>query len=301
MKTPQLPVPQLAKKLGLPVELWLKREDLHHYNSHKGRSIPLMINEYCKRQGFKKFVISSSGNAALAAITAIQTHNKSKPQDPVHLTVFVGLKINSSKLNTLKQVLTDPNVTIEQVEEPKQAAFQAGQTEGVKLLRQSTDDLALRGYLELAKELAKIEDLSAVFIPTSSGTTAQGLTVGFKQVNAAPQIHIIQTSSCHPLVDTVYAKRNLTLPTISQEISLAQAIVDQVGHRKDVVAEAVIESGGEGWIINNEEIKHAIDMVKDTLNLTISPTSALSIAALQKAIKNNRTFDGSVVCLITGN
>lgn len=301
MKTPQLPVPELAKKLGLNVELWLKREDLHHYQSHKGRAIPLMINEYAKRQGFQKFVISSSGNAALGALIAIKTHNKSRPENPLRLTIFVGKKISEKKLHHLQKEISDSHITIHQVDEPKQAAFQESQKEGVKLLRQSTDELALRGYNDLAKELSKIEGLYAVFIPTSSGTTAQGLHLGFKQNNINPQIHIAQTSTCHPLVDDFYISQKITLPTIPSEISLAGAIVDQVAHRKTQVTEALIESKGYGWIITNEQIQNAIAVVKDTTHITISPNSALAVAALIEAIKNNKTFSGPVVCLITGN
>lgn len=301
MKTPQLPVPELAKKLGLNVELWLKREDLHHYHSHKGRAIPLMINEYAKRQGFKKFVISSSGNAALAALIAIQTHNKSRPQDPLTLTIFVGQKINPKKLQHLQHEISDIHITISQVDEPKQAAFQASQTEGTKLLRQSTDDLALRGYNELAQEISRIENLSAVFIPTSSGTTAQGLHLGFKQNNYKTQIHIAQTSSCHPLVDDFYTSQNIPSPTTPSETSLAGAIVDQVAHRKIQVTEALVESQGYAWIITNEELQTTMSLVKSTLNIILSPNSTLGIAALIQAQKNNRTFSGPVVCLITGN
>jgi threonine dehydratase len=56
---------ELAEILGLS-DLYFKREDLHQYGSHKGRSIPFMIDHYSGR-GDRHFVISSSGNAALAA------------------------------------------------------------------------------------------------------------------------------------------------------------------------------------------------------------------------------------------
>jgi threonine dehydratase len=301
MKTPQIPVPELAEQLGLTTELWLKREDLHHYSSHKGRSIPLMITEYFKKQGFKKFAISSSGNAALAAITAIQTHNKSKPNDPLSLIIFVGQKIDQNKLSSLKQTIADQHITIEQTDNPKQAAVKASQEADVKLLRQSSDDLALRGYAELSKELAKIENLSAVFIPTSSGTTAQGLDLGFKLSNLKVEIHVVQTPNCHPIVDTIYNKQGKDIVhTDDTTPSLASSIVDNVGLRKEKVAEAVIESSGNGWIITNEEINNILELTKKTLHFPISATSALSLAALSQAVKNNRTFSGPVVCLITG-
>ena len=73
-KTPQNSYPKLAKALGVS-NIILKREDLNPYGSHKGRSIPLMIETYIKK-GTTNFVISSSGNAALASIRYIQENNK---------------------------------------------------------------------------------------------------------------------------------------------------------------------------------------------------------------------------------
>jgi threonine dehydratase len=297
MKTPQLPAPKLATELGLTTEIWLKREDLHKHGSQKGRSIPLMIKEYY-RQGIRKFVISSSGNAALSAIIDIQNHNLSKSKEPLSLTVFVGEHIDQKKLDKLKKTITDPQIKLEQTEHAKAEAFQLEKEHpDIKYLRQSNDELALRGYLELAEELSKIPELQAVFIPTSSGTTAQGLSIGFQKLTPPPQLHIVQTSSCHPLVDAINPDQEQNIP---EEISLASGIVDNIGHRKESLAEAVKNSAGNGWIITNEEIKQAIELVKKTTELTISPTSALSVAGLRKAIKNGWKPSGTVVCLITG-
>lgn len=99
MQTPQLPHPKLSQALGLISELYLKREDLHPYGSHKGRSIPGMIEAYAK-QGVRDFVISSSGNAALAAIHAVKAYNEQHPE-PTTLKILVGKKIDPNKLQTL--------------------------------------------------------------------------------------------------------------------------------------------------------------------------------------------------------
>src|ERR1035437_8229763 len=73
MLTPQKNYPNLAKALGVS-SLYLKREDLHPYGSHKGRSIPVMIDHYVK-DGKRHFAISSSGNAALAAAMYLKELN----------------------------------------------------------------------------------------------------------------------------------------------------------------------------------------------------------------------------------
>src|SRR3989338_108330 len=122
MKTIQMPYGELARALWVK-DVYLKREDQHKYGSHKGRSIPLMIKKYFKEEGKTNFVISSSGNAALAAIHSAQAHNRNNPSK-IKLTVFVGKNIDQKKLKLLLLIIEDAKIKIEQVERPKQSAFQ---------------------------------------------------------------------------------------------------------------------------------------------------------------------------------
>ena len=295
MKTPQLPAPKLSQALGIPNEIWLKREDEHHFGSHKGRSIPLIIAER-HRSGTGSFVISSSGNAALAAARAVKAHNKNKPGDQIRLQIFIGPKISPRK-QELIEAENDPLIAVASVKNPKQSAKQFTDKEKAILLRQSTEPLALSGYHELADELAKIENLAAVFVPTSSGTTAQGLSEGFALRHLNPQIHIVQTTACHPIVDIINPQ---TADSNAAENSLADAIVDKIAYRKKAVAETVKNSRGNGWIATNEEILQAMNLMKAAVGLNISPNSALSVAGLTKAILADWKWSGPVACLITG-
>lgn len=293
MITPQTKHQKLAKLLGLEVPIYFKREDLHPLGSHKGRSLPLMVDTYVK-QGHSNFVISSSGNAALAVGLYIKKYNQ-KHKNKLSLQIFVGEKIDSFKLKTLKKVLSK-NITILQTKNPKQMAFQLDKSGQAKILRQSTDDNALLGYDQLAQELSKIKNLSAVFIPTSSGTTAQGLFNGFKKLKINPQIHIVQTTACHPMA--------INFSPIGHEKtsteSIAGAIVDIIAHRKETVVTDIKKSRGFGWIADNYQIENAIKLVSKIEKIKLSPNSALSIAGLEEALKEKWKFDGPVVCLITG-
>lgn len=294
MKTPQTPAPELAHALGLTADLYLKREDLHPYGSHKGRSIPLMIKSYVK-EGVRQFVISSSGNAALAAIHTVNQHNKNNTSKEITLSVFVGNHITPAKLQSLEVAARNSEtISIIQVDNPKQQAFQMDKNGEAKNLRQSTDDLALEGYHQLAEELAKIEHLSAVFIPSSSGTAAQALGAWFSEHHLPVQIHIIQTAAVHPIAehfDTQFTK---------QDASLAEAIVDQVAYRRQSVIDVIRQTKGHGWVAADAEIADAIRHTQTNTHPTISPNSALSVAGLAKAIKQGWHWPGPVVCLITG-
>lgn len=282
--TPQNSYPKLAQALGVP-DIILKREDLHPYGSHKGRSIPSMIKKYVEN-GHENLVISSSGNAALAALKFVTDYNKLNTK--ITLKILIGKNIDEIKNAMLKNEINDENISIEQVDRPKQTAFQMDK-EGIAInLRQSTDDLSIVGYKSLTEELKEIKNLEAIFVPTSSGTTAEAL----KNLNA--QIHVVQTTSCHPIAEEFDKDYK------DSKKSIAGAIVDKVAHRKDKVLEIIKNSGGSGWVVTDEEIQNAINLVKEKTDIDISANSALSIAGLQKAIKNGWKWDGTVVCLITG-
>ena len=194
---------------------------------------------------------------------------------------------------------------------PKQSAFQMDKEGLATNLRQSTDDIALSGYAGLAKELAEIKNLCAVFIPTSSGTTAQALHEEFKKifqrrvstdvtrhdfVKSNPQIHIVQTEFCHPIAEAyhLFPIKSTSSP------SIAGAIVDNIAHRKEKVVEAIKTSKGNAWVCGNKEIETAIALIKKTEKIVSSPNSALAVAGLTHAIKNKRRFNGPVVCILTG-
>ncbi len=288
-----MPYSRLSRALGLEYDVYLKREDQHKYGSHKGRSIPLMIKKYFKEDNITKFVISSSGNAAIAAVYAVQAHNRNNPIK-IKLTIFIGQNINPDKLKILLTIINDPNIKLEQVEKPKQRAFQMDKNSEAKLLRQSTDDKALEGYLELAEELIKIPNLSAVFIPTSSGTTAEGLGNAFLNFKKNIQIHIVQTTSCHPMIEMIEKTETI------KEKSLADAIVDKIAYRKENVAKIIEQTNGHAWIASNQEIKEVIELIKNTCQTKISNNSALSVVGLKQALEKKWKFSGPVACLITG-
>ncbi len=307
MITPQTKHQKLAKTLGLEAPLYFKREDLHPLGSHKGRSIPLMVDFYVK-QGLANFVISSSGNAALAAGLYIKKFNRTH-KNKLTLQIFVGEKIDKAKEKILTKILSK-NIFLIKIKNPKQSAFQIDKSGKAKILRQSIDDTALTGYEQLALELNKIKNLSAIFIPTSSGTTAQGLHAAFKKLKLNPQIHIVQTSAVHPITEKFllsFPQKRESVDTTKipafagmTKTSLAGAIVDNIAHRKEMVTADITNSHGFGWIADDQQIKNTIKLVEETEKIKLSPNSALAIVGLQQAIKQNWKFDGSVVCLITG-
>jgi threonine dehydratase len=293
MVTPQTEHPEIAMEAGVP-RLFFKREDLHPYGSHKGRSIPVMIDIYAA-EGSRDFAITGSGNAALAAVRHIVKRNLEiqKEQDKLSLEVILGERVNPEKRQRIMDEAVDGQVTVTEHPRPLQALFAAVKGHRTKSLRQSTDDYALVGYESLAAELSHTPDLAAVFIPASSGTAAQAIAEYFIKHTVAAQVHFVQTGARHPLSETFDA--------LSEGgVSLADAIVDIVAHRKDALIEKVKKTGGRGWTVDNAAIERAQRLIKERAEIDASGNGALALAGLLRARSKGAEFKGAVVCVITG-
>jgi threonine dehydratase len=242
--------------------------------------------------GDRRFAITGSGNAALAAALHIKKLNETG-KEPTELEIYTGNHISPAKLEKL-QPLADDHVVIRAKERPLQALMQAVD-EGFRSLRQSNDDEALVGYGSLAEELAGIKNAGAVFIGTSSGTTSQALADHFTKKKLPIQVHIVQTSSCHPLVDAFEAVE------APDERSTADAIVDQTALRKSKLIPLIKKTGGQGWCATNDDIAGALELVKKHTGLDISTNSALSVVGAMHAASMGYEIDGVVICMICGD
>ena len=291
MVTPQTENKALAKAVDVS-SVYLKREDMHPYGSHKGRSIPRMIDHYVDL-GKKRFAISSSGNAALAALRHINKLNKTGAD--VSLDIFVGHHADTNKTSAIEAELSK-GARMEISERPLQKLLELTRMSNVVSLRQSTDDEALVGYYELAEELLEIKDLEAVFIGTSSGTTIQGLGERFANAGKNIKLFAVQTTSCHPIADEFEEESRVK----NQESSKAGAIVDKVAHRRNKVSKILSVSKGGAFIVNNEEIERARSLIGIHLGIEVTANGALPLAGLVRAISRGVTFTNPIALIICG-
>ncbi len=291
MVTPQEKNEKLATALGVPL-IYLKREDLHPYGSHKGRSIPRMMDHYLDL-GTSRFVISSSGNAALAAAR----HAKKLRADghDIALDIFVGTHADKDKVRAIESEIV-PGIRIETSTRPLQRLLEMTRMSPAVSLRQSTDDEALVGYYELALELLAIRDLSAVFVGTSSGTTIQGLGELFEREGRRIPLYAVQTTACHPIALGFEESARAQ----SRTPSIAGAIVDKVARRKKAVESVIHNSGGSALIVTDEEIRHAMSLFGVHAGIAVSPNGALALAGLIRAQSRGMTFSGPIALVICG-
>jgi threonine dehydratase len=291
MLTPQTENKALAKAVDVS-SLYLKREDMHPYGSHKGRSIPRMMDHYID-MGKKRFAISSSGNAAITALR--HTKKLNAKGRGISLDIFIGRHADADKVSTIEAEIGG-GVTMEKSERPLQRLLEMTRLSNVVSLRQSTDDEALVGYYELGEELLEIKGLEAVFVGTSSGTTLQGLGECFAREGRRVRLFAVQTTACHPIADEFEEKSRID----NQESSKAGAIVDKVAHRRKTVSRLIRESGGTALIVTNPEIEYARSLVGIHAGFEVTPNGALPLAGLIRAIEKGFSFTGPVALIICG-
>jgi threonine synthase len=268
-------------EIAFEKELVLKREDENPTGSLKDRGMAYLIS-WAKSLGKEKAVLSSSGNAAIAAAEYCRLGG-------ISLTVFVSPKIEAGKLAKLRE----KGVEIITSERPISEAVKFSRREGVLNLRPSKSKFGPEGYQTIAFELAEgqgmIED---IFIPVSSGVALTGIAEGFKKLGFLPRLHVCQPAAVCPLASF------FTKDFQPEESSLAQALVAKYTPLKQRVISLVKESGGTGWVISNKEIQTAGEDLSEKGIIT-SAEGALAYAAWKKAEANGWPV-GKAACLLTG-
>lgn len=250
----------------------IKNEILNPNNSFKDRSLAYQISYYVSR-GIKKFVISSSGNAGISAASYVSLTKDGE------IDVFVSNKILPTKRKALDKLISD-KVRVHYTNKPKSEAIIFSRKNNILNLRGSLDDVALTGFKTIAYEIAENHrDIDALFLPTSSGTSALALHYGFLEMNMNIPIFICQSQKVHTIA-MEYDKNFRHLP-----YSLADAIVDKVAFRKNKLIEALNSCNGGGYVVNDRYILYAEDETTKLGYSLPSYTSLLAFGGLTKSLE----------------
>jgi threonine synthase len=287
---------KIAKKFGLK-ELFIKREDLNPTGSHKDRGLAFQISAHVQ-EGKREFAISSSGNAAISAINILKNTEYS-------LHIFLSSKLQVAKIHRLVKAVGDEvssdifkgkdtvfeNFNFYFSQKPLSNLFSFCKDKEVVSLRGSTDEYGYEGFKTIAYEIFDI-DADSLFLPVSSGTSAKGIFEGYEENKKIIPFHLVQTTKVNTLVHRF--DKDYT-PSVN---SIADAIVDRIGHRVREIEDIIKTSDGSGWIIGDQEIQKAQEVLKDS-NILTSNESAMTLAAVIKAKEKGWDIKRPI-CIFTG-
>jgi threonine synthase len=280
------PAEALGAALGVP-SLRLKREDRSPTGSHKARYLGYVCSVLVTR-GVRQAVISSSGNAAIAAaayatLGGIRLLSLVSPRTP-------RVKLEQLRHHRQLTVLSDRPVAL---------LHHAVKNWGLADLRGSVNPLAPNAYRGIAQELLEEAELAGVFLFSSSGAAALGLSQGFAQLlepAARPQIHVVEGTPGGELTRTWYS---------AGSHSRDDSRLGEFGSRRSrlapAVRRAVRQSGGRGWRVGSSDLQDVLDL-GNRHGLSTSWEGIAALAAMRQSFSQaGPRSDGSWVALLTGD
>ena len=228
----------LAEWAGVEA-LWVKREDLNPTGSHKDRGARAQI-EACLARGQRVAVISSSGNAALAAATYGRAGG-------VQVVALLSPMTEPARAAAIRAAGARVVVT----SRPTNYTIRLSRVCGWPDLRPSHSPEALAGFRTLGQELAaELAEDVALFGYASSGTTFQAIAEVMLDANRRVPLNPVQAGLVNGL------SRHFDRPGDGK-----RSIVGDLGvknsSRADRVVELVRGSGGEAWWVDDDAIEEA--------------------------------------------
>jgi len=263
--------------------IWAKVEAMNPTSSFKDRGIAYLISKIAE-EGATRVIIDSSGNAA------VSTSAYCARAGIRLITVMPGYSHAEKKTQVLWH-----GAEILEVADRDTARIYArdiAQRLGVRYIGVALEPAAVPGFQTTAYELAEDIKADAVFVPTGSGTNLVAIGRGYRdlektgEVERIPEMHCVQSAACAP----ISAEFTSYKPIMS---TLAEGVIVPVSERKDDAVKTVKSTGGNGWVVDDNDVYRALDLLASN-GVYSSPTGAVGVAGALKA-----KHRGKVVCVVT--
>ncbi|GAC1332449.1 MAG: hypothetical protein NVSMB17_11560 [Candidatus Dormibacteria bacterium] len=217
----------------------LKREDLNPTGSHKDRGAAEQVTG-CLQRGQHVAVISSSGNAALAAATR-------GARAGVQVVALLSPLTEPAKAEAIRRAGGRVVVTTK----PINFAIRLSRVCGWPDLRPSQSADALRGFASLGTELSlELTDGVALVGYASSGTTFEAVGSALSAASRHIPLHPVQAGLVNGL------SREFGRAGDGQR-SLVGDLGVKVSTRSGEVTRLVRASGGQVWWVGDRDIREA--------------------------------------------
>ena len=289
--TPLIKAENLAKKIGLDAEIYLKFEGCNPTGSFKDRGMTMAVSK-AKESGSGAIICASTGNtsASAAAYGA-----------KAGLRTFVLIPDGYIALGKLSQAMMYGAEII---------AIQGNFDEALELVRKIADKYPITlvnsvnpyriegqktGAFEIINALGKAPDYH--FIPVGNAGNITAYWKGYKEWHAAGKISALPKMmgfEAEGAAAIVKGERILKPETLATAIRIGNpAIWKQEEAARD-------ESNGMINFVTDDEIVKAYKLIASSEGVLAEPASAASVAGLIK-VKDKIKEGSKIVCILTGN
>ena len=300
--TPLIEAPRLAAKLGV-ARLWVKNDAVAQPTlSFKDRVVTTAINA-AHALGLDTIGCASTGNLA----NAVAAH---AARAGLPAWIFIPEDLEPAKV--INTAVFGANLVRVRghYDDVNRLCVQLADRFGWGIV-----NVNLRGYygegsktmaFEIAEQIGWRLP-TAVVAPMAGGSLLTKLRKGFCEFQAAelvsgasPRLYGAQASGCAPIVRLVENGGVTLVPEIPNTVARSIAI----GNPADglFAARAMVESGGWGAHVPDEEIVSAIRLLAETTGVFTETAGGATLGAALKLAREGRlTADDEVVICITGN
>lgn len=291
--TPLIKADNLAKKIGVDAEIYLKFEGCNPTGSFKDRGMTMAVSK-AKEAGSGAIICASTGNtsASAAAYGA-----------KAGMRTFVLIPDGYIALGKLSQAMMYGAEII---------AIQGNFDEALELVRKIADEYPITlvnsvnpyriegqktGAFEICNALGQAPDYH--FIPVGNAGNITAYWKGYKEFHALgkiPALPKMMGFEAEGAAAIVKGERILKPETLATAIRIGNpASWKQAEAARD-------ESKGKIGCVSDEKIVEAYKMLAATEGILCEPASAASVAGLIQAHSQGLVKQGTdIVCILTGN
>ena len=291
--TPLIKADNLAKKIGLKANVYLKYEGANPTGSFKDRGMTMAVTKAVE-DGSRAIICASTGNtsAAAAAYGA-----------KAGVRVFVLIPDGYIALGKLSQAMMYGAEIIAiqgNFDRALECVREISATHPITLVN-SVNPFRIEGQktgaFEICDALGKAPDYH--FIPVGNAGNITAYWKGYKEYHAAgiiPQLPKMMGFEAEGAAAIVRGERIMNPETLATAIRIGNpASWKQAEAARD-------ESNGKIGCVTDEKIVEAYKMLSSTEGILCEPASAASVAGLIQSHKAGLVKEGSdIVCILTGN
>jgi len=268
--------------------VYFKREDENETESLKGRSLAYQVS-LARQNGLEELVISTSGNAGIAAAAYCK-------KSGIKLYIFISPDTEKEKIASMQKY--DP-IIIRSKKAIRFANYVSAQKK-ILNLRPSRDDGSLEGFKSISYELCEnLGEVDALFTFVTSGSSFIGMARAFEyllecgEIRKLPKLFAIQGGGIFSIAQE--------FDKINYNGSGRSYVAGKLGvketRRKAEIIEFIKKSGGGSYYIDNAKTEDAKNIL-DSHGIITSPEGCASFAGILKWSKTEK-FKKSV-CILSG-
>ncbi|MFE7978139.1 threonine/serine dehydratase [Streptomyces shenzhenensis] len=262
LHTPQFSDPSLSHALGR--DTVVKVETLNPLRSFKGRGADLFLRQTAVA---RHVVCASAGNFGQAMAYVGRARG-------IPVTVFAAHDANPNKVARMRELGAEVMLSGADFDTAKDAARTYADTRPECVFVEDGDEpLIAEGAGTIAVELAPL-DLDAIVVPVGNGALISGIGCWTKA--RSPRTRIIGVCAAGaPAMATSWRtgvpESTGPVHTMADGIAVRVPVPAAVAWMREVVDEVLL--------VEEEDIRQALRLVRDTLGLILEPSGAVGIAA----------------------